>query len=823
MSVRLMLLVVASVFSASMKAYVPLATNAHSFAFWPMNGESTGAVFTDPNYSQSATSHSPNLESVAICGDVDYDKLKIACRTYGDGYVVITDDIPGRYLFTSATDKMPMCDDYRSLRCVNYTSDHPGTANPSIWIKSLCDAMRKHSAWTLEYFVKNIDASGGLSYFDISGDAYRTTLEFPMSKNSPNKVRLSAKLDGNEKSTVTFEFPEGIDLSSDAKWHHIALVYCQTQEQIDKGEDGDFQLYVDYRPAPSSIKVRRDTSKVSGECRIRSAIGDGHIAAPRFTTKVLSVDELMRASDEQMRNVHDTVAYYPFDEQPQGILLETVDAANYTSSAELYANQISGNSSLSGKSVTLGAKAAEGKGGVAFVSTNVVPARYIYSNLSATVPLREPRMSLFVNDGTYGRNDTDSGLYGTYMNLNGMSKALNCELEDWTMEWFFKFEKEPGATMMYCKLYKDGDGSQITLGRNMNRGANEVRIKTESADQTVKYPDLTSLADGKWHHFAIVCKNDNLRLYCDYLHMTGGDLPAVRNSGVADVDETRFFQSCQRGMLSNLRVTSAALEPCDFLYASDSAAGVLGTSGYQWSLDGTKGMSAESIIATMSTLPTDTDQYLFSDWKGLVGSVAGDGTATYADAVFSGRRLIGNVDCGYNHSSVELSGVCVKGGEIAPLCRLGRVFTVEACVNATAPAAGSSVVFGAETTDGASAWRMLLDSDGALKLEVTLSTGVVVEKEVVASGISGNPKYLAVTADLAARLFKVYVDRNLALMADESSLCMPLVDGPVLVVGGGCGGSMLDGRVDEIRVSREILERDDFERLVERGLTVILK
>ena len=79
------------------------------------------------------------------------------------------------------------------------------------------------------------------------------------------------------------------------------------------------------------------------------------------------------------------------------------------------------------------------------------------------------------------------------------------------------------------------------------------------------------------------------------------------------------------------------------------------------------------------------------------------------------------------------------------------------------------------------------------------------------------------TADLSARLFKVYVDRSLALTVDEAALYMPLVDGPTLVAGGGCGGATLDGRIDEVRVSREILENDDFERFEARGIVVIVK
>ena len=192
MPVRLMLLVVVSVFSASIKAYVPLATNVNSFAFWPMTGEPVGKVFTDQNYSESATGHSPNLESVAIRGDVDYGKLKIACRTYGDGYVTITDDIPGKYLFADASDKMPMCDDYRSMRCVNYTSAHEGKANPSAWIQGLCKEMRDRPVWTLEYFVKNLGAKGTLAYFDVSGSAYRLALEFPTGGDI-KKVKLFIK------------------------------------------------------------------------------------------------------------------------------------------------------------------------------------------------------------------------------------------------------------------------------------------------------------------------------------------------------------------------------------------------------------------------------------------------------------------------------------------------------------------------------------------------------------------------------------------------------------------------------------------------------
>jgi hypothetical protein len=151
------------------------------------------------------------------------------------------------------------------------------------------------------------------------------------------------------------------------------------------------------------------------------------------------------------------------------------------------------------------------------------------------------------------------------------------------------------------------------------------------------------------------------------------------------------------------------------------------------------------------------------------------------------------------------------------------VFTVEACVNATQVGAGAATILGAETATGTSAWRLLLGSDGALKLEITLSTGAVIEKTVVESGFVGAAHHLAVSADVMARVFKVYVDRALALTVDESSLYMPLVDGLTLVAGGGCGGLAMNGRIDEIRVSRAILAVDDFEQFVIPGLNIIVR
>ena len=428
-------------FTAS--AQIPLATNEHSFAFWPMTGENVGATFTDPNHSESAVAHTPNLKSVAIRSDVSYDLRTICFRTYGDGYVAITDDVPGKYLFANATDKIPMCDAYRSFRCVNWTA-HTGKANPSAFINNLCNEMRTRPSWTLEYFVKNIDAKGTFAYLDICGSDYRLQLEFPVSLNlNCAKILAKSTTKAMDENFVKFEFPTGTDFSKDGKWHHIALAYSQTQEQIENGEDGDLQLYVDYQRAPSTIKLRRDTTVTSGECRFRAAAGDGYIAAPRFTTKALTADELMRASDEMTQDDSKVVAYYPFDEQPQGVLLETEDSANYVSKQNFYTNQVVSTSCVSRQRVLLAAKAEEGKRGIAFVSTNVVPARYIYPNLAATIPLREPKTSLFVTDGTYGIPGTDSGLFNTYMNLSGLSQALNCELEDWSMEWFSSSKKLP--------------------------------------------------------------------------------------------------------------------------------------------------------------------------------------------------------------------------------------------------------------------------------------------------------------------------------------------------------------------------------------------
>ena len=85
------------------------------------------------------------------------------------------------------------------------------------------------------------------------------------------------------------------------------------------------------------------------------------------------------------------------------------------------------------------------------------------------------------------------------------------------------------------------------------------------------------------------------------------------------------------------------------------------------------------------------------------------------------------------------------------------------------------------------------------------------------------PRQVAVACDVLTRRVTVYVDRVLALALDATALDMPLSVGEALRVGGGCGGATLTGRIDEIRVCRDVLEPEAFERFFQRGFGIVIQ
>lgn len=802
------------------RAAIPLAASMDTVAFYPMTESAVGTVFKTLRQDGQLFGTNTLMRSAVVRSDVDVAKCSVWTRFYGPEYAEVSADVPGSYLFANATDSLPMSDSYRSLRFVDLKS---GSTQPSAWIDGFGVELAKRAAWTLEFFVKDDGATPGLiTYFNLTEakDAANINLQWP-NASKDSEAYLYSDFDGYNGSTNRSSVDVGMSLR-DGAWHHVALVYSQP----DESQHGTIRLFVDYKTGTGVCHVKRTPNCTPGtEFRIRDKIGGGSICAIRLTETALTADGFMRASDAAVRDVAERIAFYPLDDQPAGTVWTASETAVCVENG--YSNTVASAYQSAGDKLVLMAKAAAGQTGQAFVATNDVPARYVYASVNADKPCRELTSALFMNDATKLSPTTDSGLDKAYFETQKLAKDL-AAVSTWTCEWFVKFARTEGKLILYDFLYKDGDATNSMFALNLT-SANVIELSNTSktggtwnpaARTSVVYPDIDSLADGKWHHLALVCSGDKMRLYCDYA--LASEAIAVRRDAALAPGELRFGDGGVRATFSCLRVTAAALEPREFLYASDSADGVLERkTGWSWRLEGKRGAPVESVSATETPIRED-GLYFHANARGYTGFRVGDGTLTHAATPVGHMRLVSDEADGRNRTGVTGENAWLRSDVGAPLCEPGRVYTLEAVVRTEQPSSSATVV-GVESASGDTSWRLKVTEAGALVLDVAESDGTIVSKTIQSEGFVGGAHHLAVAVDLLARTFDVFVDYARAGGFDATELTGLLVDGAHVVAGGGCGLASVAGVVDEIRLTRSLLGASDFVRFKDTGLALVIR
>ncbi len=813
------LLALSSVPLASAAA-IPLAASKDAVAFYPMTESAVGTVFKTLRSDGAHFGTNTLMRSAVVRTDVDAAKYSIWTRFYGSEYAEVSADVPGSYLFANATDSLPMTDSYRSLRFVDLKS---GSTQPSAWIDGFGAELAKRAAWTLEFFVKDDGATPGLiTSFNLTAvkDEANIKLQWP-NATKDSEAYLYSDFDDYSGSTNRSSVAAGSSLR-DGAWHHVALVYSQPDESL----HGTIQLFIDYKAGTGTCRVKRTPNCTPGtEFRIRGNIGGGSICAIRLTETALTADGFMRASDAAVRDTAERIAFYPLDDQLAGTVWTAGETAVRIENG--YSNTVASAYQANGDRLTLVATAIAGQTGRAFVATNDVPAKYVYASVNADKPCRELTSALFMNDATKLSPTTDSGLANAYFETQKLAKDL-AAVETWTCEWFVKFARTEGKQILYDILYKNGDATNSKFALNVTSENTIELSNTSKADGTwnpaartsVAYPDIDSLADGKWHHLALVCTGDKMRLYCDYA--LASEEIAVRRDAALTPGELRFGEGGVRATFSCLRVTAAALEPRAFLYASDSADGVLEQkAGWSWRLEGKKGSAVDAVSATETPI-RDDGLYFHANARGYTGAVVGDGMLTYAASPVGHTRLVSGEADGHNSTGVTGDSAWLRSDIGAPLCEPGRVYTLEAVVKAEQPSEAATVV-GVESASGDTSWLLKVAAEGSLILDVATSDGAVVSKTILSEGFVGGAHHLAVAVDLLARTFDVFVDYARVGGLDATELTGLLVDGAHVVAGGGCGLASVIGVVDEIRLTRSLLDASAFVRFKDTGFALVIR
>ena len=815
-------------------ATVPFAPADHDVGYWLFTNQVAGTVCTDSSHKETATTYW-SKRTFATAVDSAFAEYATTChfnyRTYGDGKVIFSDDVPGKYLLAGVNAVTPITDTYQSLQFVDW-EDYTGNAEPSAWIEGFQGYLKNIPSWTLEFFVKvEVGVTGvDFGYFNLAGSAdnNRVIIHFPYN-NSTGKgnadvesrcggAYASASSNRSEVNTKVADLRDGA-------WHHIAITY-EDVPGLEHGT-GRMQMILDYQRATNYCYVARSDSTSHAEFRLRNGCGNGSIAAVRLSNTVLSPDQLLRASDtceaEPQR-----IAFYPFDEQPVGWNFTVTEAT--LKSYWGFKNKVmqGGFFSANQSAVIMGKAATAGEGGSVCMVTNDVPGHYIYPFLRANAPACNLNSSLFMREST--ALSSESPFASSSMQLEGLAKDL-AATEEWTFEFFVKFCDLQPKDFHYMWLNnKTVDGvarsQQIALGtRGDVLNSWYFSSKTDGSSQacTLEVPGISNMHDGRWHHIAYTATGSGtskkLRFYCDYTLQGSQDLDIRQNAEWAqDAAEFRIGQGNMRGMIACIRATAKSLLPHEFQYASENENGVLPENRWSWRLDGRRSAGIEGVVATEVEGNVSDSQYLTRDNHAFCGVVCGE-RPLYALPVRKGERIIGEEKFGRNASSAELSGGYLKAMSTnALLTALGRVFTIEVLADVSRPAEDAAII-GAETCDGQAAWCLYAKDDGSLGLSIAGIGGSMADRKVM-DGFCGAPHALVVRADCLNRMFSVDVDGTAQLTLTADDIVESIRDGMFVSAGGGCGKSTMSGRIDEIRVNNRLLADDETVTFRECGLVL---
>lgn len=382
-----------------------------------------------------------------------------------------------------------------------------------------------------------------------------------------------------------------------------------------------------------------------------------------------------------------------------------------------------------------------------------------------------------------------------------------------------------------------------------------------------------SHCDGYWHHYAMVYKSSNRKMYhyLDYGLVAGS---YVTTNSVLDVSKPVLLGNGGfRGLVSCLRVSKTARDKNSFLRCSTSPK-LMPETVFHWRLDGENGDEVQTVTNTSEQEPVFTGQYTGH----LAASYDGHGTVTtwtndqdvvvrpaYTNDVRrrGGVIMYGDKALGRNGGSARLIAktrttepysvggtyLVLPGGDHYPVD--SGSFTMEAWMKfdyetwkrkivdtGTNPSLRRLTLFGLSrpSTSYLFDWVLGLwcrpnddpDPEGfSLNIlaydqsSANSGNGLQTSGQHYEDGLlfDGKWHHFAVVYDDPSQTFKVYLDGELKCSNEMATPFRPHDATQRYVVGGECSNSAFEGLVDEVRLVRRALEPSEFLKF--RSPTVI--
>jgi hypothetical protein len=795
------------------------------FGFWAFKDGNPGEnVATVQN-----TSGSGSWTGTGSLGGNDggTDKTKGVLPTFSS-------DAPGASIFSSRTGDQLLARNPQSLKFTydEATSNYGGRVS----IEGLSASLSHLDNFTIEYFLK-LDPDWHYSSTPAWTWYSKTPLVF---QSGGDSAKFICPAGGDAKGislqclgplSVNATKNTGASTSyNDGKWHHAAAVYDRSTQALtfyaDYVQVGSF-AYTN-TPTDASLEFVLGTGLTNKRSTERFR---GKISCLRVSSASHVVSDFMRADNVPVATNYDMAAFYDFKDGAAG------------TDADVVTNRV-------------GDALFSGKAGITWNGTSTVgnkpqfsadrPGKYVYSaSVGGELLAADPQSLRF-----YPGNSSEGG---GKLELESLSTAL-MRADAFTLEFFFKDGTENTYRSMIGYRFGDSVGCKLNLHSSaLNSISYEVLTNTSGAvmsslsSKTYVSSKSGAFHDGDWHHAALVytASNHMSRMYIDYDSVNSAAVtytnqftltsyPLVLGSSAFPL---KAIQEAFGGYLSCFRAMTRALEPKEFLMATDSA--VDRTAVFAWNFE--EGNSGSVITAAQG--------YPSLRQNSEVPYVVGDTQPTYSSAVpHSGSRVFwgskfrntNNVCAefwGYQKAT-ELTTARIYAGSTLRQPRATSAaqnpsnWTMEAYAKVRNQQSGWNtgntgvLLFGKTGNISPQqspalypryCWWLAQQYTGQLKLawrEVNGDEQGLERNAVTAVSCLGDTKWhhLALTYDAALKTFKLYVDATLVL---TQTLDHPLWDGPYEYdFARGLDLYGFEGYMDEIRFSNVVLEPSEFVSLV---------
>ncbi len=438
-----------------------------------------------------------------------------------------------------------------------------------------------------------------------------------------------------------------------------------------------------------------------------------------------------------------------------------------------------------------------------------------------------------INTNKYSLKFTNTGLPGDLSSHKGGVLTIPHNtimvLSNLTVEAFVKIDRLVNYPLI---IGKARSGGNTTWNIDMdNTGKPRVRIDsypiggpaTSTNGHNQSATSSVGINDGQWHHVAFTYTHATkvARLYVDYNQTaamtTWGNL-------VYEANEMRIGQGCGGrafdGWIDEVRLSDAVLQPAQFMVHA-----LPGDTYCYWNFDdGIPGTYADVLTNQVFTNPYinmlhgkaavlgagGVKPLFTNDLPSATKIMVKDGATGETVNSNTTALFFRNSDTSATPSNKSGSVVNVTGPYVPDF---PTNFTVEAFTRADRAAQWPQIIGKNRSNGGTFSWSLGCEPTGIFRcrFDTTSLTNSTVHKfnQVIQSGVNiydGEWHHLAMTYHYPTKTARLYVDY--ALKATQVTTYPMYLDSGSIVI--GAGDNNYDGAIDEVRITKRILEPSEF-------------